>query len=80
MPALKLTVGALNPDQACWVRASKPQSAGRGACTDLVTIGPLPIANAGVSDLTALYRARFGAPPLGSKVFINVFQYSAVKA
>jgi hypothetical protein len=74
---LKLTVGALTPDQDCVVRASAPQSAGRDVCNQFVTLGALPAASQGVSNITALYAARFGNPAAGSKVFVQVFQYSA---
>ena len=40
-------------------------------------LGALPAFNNGVANITALYTARFGVPPAGSKVFVSAFQYAS---
>ena len=73
MIALKLACPS-TPANNTMVRASAPQSAGRSVCKDLRFIGILPAPQAGACDITALYTARFGVPPVGTKVFVAVNQ------
>ena len=34
-----------------------------------------PVPTGGSADLTSLYTARYGVPPVGTKVFVRVNQY-----
>ena len=38
-------------------------------------LGTCPAPLAGVADITALYTARYGVPPVGKKVFVQVNQF-----
>jgi hypothetical protein len=71
--ALKLTCPT-SPGENTIVRASAPVSAGRGTCGDYRILGTCPAPLQGSSDITSLYAARFGAPPAGTKVFVQVNQ------
>ena len=72
--ALKLTCPT-SPGQTTIIRASAPLSAGRQTCHDYRTIGTCPAPVQGSADITGLYTARYGAPPAGTKVFIQVSQF-----
>ena len=52
-----------------------PCSAGRSSARHFVFLGFLPDAVRGLSDITDLYVARFGVPPVGTKVFIRTQQH-----
>jgi len=71
--ALKLTCPG-NPGQNTIVRGSKPLSQGIGVCKDFRILGTCPAPAAGVSDITALYTARYGVPGVGTKVYVQVNQ------
>lgn len=71
--ALKLTVPA-DPGDYTLIRASAPRSAGRLVCNDFRFIGMCPTPAQGQSVITGLYTAKFGAPPVGSKVFVRANQ------
>ena len=72
--AIKLTCPA-DPGENTIVRAAAPQSAGRQVCNDFRILGVCPAPVLGSSDVTALYSARFGAPAVGSKVFVRCNQF-----
>jgi hypothetical protein len=72
--ALKLTCPA-NPGENTVVRGSKPISQGFGKFTDLRVLGTCPAPAQGSADITSLYTARYGVPPVGTKVFVSVNQY-----
>jgi hypothetical protein len=72
--ALKLDVPSA-PAEYTLVLGAAPCSAGRSSARHFVFLGFLPAATRGVSDITALYVARFGVPPVGSKVFIRTQQH-----
>jgi hypothetical protein len=71
---IKLTCPT-DPGTNTVVRASAPQSAGRGTCRNFRILGVCPAPVAGASDITGLYTARFGAPLAGTKVFVSVTQF-----
>jgi len=71
--ALKLTCPG-NPGQNTIVRASKPLSQGVQVCKDFRILGTCPAPADGSADITALYTARYGAPKVGTKVYIQVNQ------
>jgi hypothetical protein len=72
--ALKLTcLGDLGENTI--VRASAPFSAGREVCRNYRILGTCPTAVQGSADITALYIAKYGAPPVGMKGFIRVNQF-----
>ena len=54
--------------------ASPPCKAGRSSCTTFCYLGLLPEPRNGLSDITRLYCKRYGAPPLGSRIFIRTKQ------
>ena len=68
--AVKLTC-PVPPGNNTVVRASKPQHSGIRACRDYRIVGTCPAPVAGASDITGLYTAKFGAPPAGSRVFVQ---------
>jgi hypothetical protein len=57
------------------IRGSAPVSQGRETCRDFRVRGLCPAPVAGSSDITALYTARYGAPPAGKKVYVQVNQF-----
>jgi hypothetical protein len=71
---LKLTCPT-SPGENTIVRGSKPVSQGFGKCTDFRILGTCPAAVQGSADITSLYTARYGAPPVGTKVFLSVSQF-----
>ena len=72
--ALKLGCPS-EPGQNTIVRGSKPVSQGRETCRDFRILGMCPGAVQGSADITNLYTVRFGAPPAGKKVYIQVNQF-----
>ena len=72
--ALKLTcVG--DPGENTIVRGAAPRSQGRQTCSDFRVLGTCPAAVAGSADITGLYTARYGVPPVAKKVYIQVNQF-----
>jgi hypothetical protein len=72
--ALKLTCPA-DPGENTIVRASAPLSAGREKCDSYRIIGTCPAPVQDSADITGLYTAKYGAPPVGMKVFVRVNQF-----
>ncbi len=72
--ALKLTCPT-DPGTNTIVRASEPVSQGRETCRDCRIVGLCPAPAQGAADITALYTARYGVPPVGKKVFVQVNQF-----
>jgi hypothetical protein len=60
--ALKLTCTG-DPGENTIVRGSPPLSAGRDKCANYRILGLCPAPADGAADITALYTARYGAPP-----------------
>jgi hypothetical protein len=71
---LKLTCLG-DPGENTIVRGSKAVSQGYEKFTDFRVLGTCPAAVAGSADITNLYTARYGAPPVGTKVFVRVNQF-----
>ena len=71
--ALKLTCPT-SPGANTIVRASAPVSAGRESYGDCRVLGMCPAPVQGSADITSLYTAKYGAPPAGTKVFVQVNQ------
>ena len=71
---LKLTCLG-DPGENTIVRGSKAVSQGFEKFTDFRVIGTCPAAVAGAADITSLYTARYGAPSVGTQVFIRVNQF-----
>jgi hypothetical protein len=65
---------ATDPGDCTVLRASAPQRARRETCTDFRIIGICPAPVQGSADITALYVAKFGLPPVGSKLFLQANQ------
>ena len=72
--ALKLSVPTA-PAEHTLVLGAAPCSAGRSSARHFVFLGFVPASTRGVSDITDLYVARFGVPPVGTKVFIRTQQH-----
>jgi hypothetical protein len=72
--ALKLTCPD-DPGENTIVRGSAPLSQGRETCRDFRILGTCPAAVAGSADITTLYTARYGVPPVGKKVYVRVNQF-----
>ena len=71
--AIKLTGVTMPPSGNPYiVRACKPQSFGVNATPQMAVIGVCPAATLGVADITALFSAKFGPPPVGSKIWVSV--------
>ena len=60
-----------DPGDNTVLRASPPQSAGVGTCRQFRIIGMCPAPVAGSADITALYTACFGPPPVGRRIFLR---------
>jgi hypothetical protein len=58
------------PGSHILVFASRPYNAGRRYCDKFIYLGLLPPPAGGESDISELYRSKFGNPPPGSRVFI----------
>jgi hypothetical protein len=71
--ALKLACPT-DPGTNTIVRGSAPLSQGRENCRDFRILGMCPAAAAGSADITGLYTARYGVPPVAKKVFVSVNQ------
>jgi hypothetical protein len=72
--ALKLTCLG-DPGENTIVRGAAPLSQGRETCRDFRVLGTCPAAVSGSADITALYTARYGVPPVGKKVYVQVNQF-----
>ena len=72
--ALKLTCPT-DPGENTIVRGAKPVSQGRETCSDFRILGICPAPVQGSADITSLYTARYGVPPVGKKVYVRVNQF-----
>jgi hypothetical protein len=68
--AVKL-VCAADPGDNTVLRASPPKSPGVGICREFRVIGMCPAPVAGLADITALYTACFGPPPVARRIFLR---------
>ena len=64
-----------NPRENTVVRAAAPARARVEACGSVRILGTCPVPAAGQSTITALYTARFGVPPVPSKIFVQCNQF-----
>jgi hypothetical protein len=71
---LKLRV-PVSPAPFTVVQASAPTSAGVRCAREFTSLGLLPSPTDGWSDITALYVARYGTPPVGTVIFIRTCQH-----
>ena len=62
------------PGNNTTVRASAPCSQGLASSKDYRVQRVLPAPAQGSCDITSLYRARYGSPAVGTKVFVRVNQ------
>ena len=60
-----------DPGDNTVLRASPPRSVGVGICREFRIIGMCPAPVAGSADITALYTACFGPPPVGRRIFLR---------
>jgi hypothetical protein len=63
-----------SPGENTIIRGAEPRSQGRETCSDYRLLGTCPAAVQGSADITSLYTARFGVPPVAKKVYIQVSQ------
>ena len=56
------------------VLATRPRSAGVSFAKHFTILGVLPAAEAGYSNITDLYVARYGIPAAGTRIFIRTRQ------
>jgi hypothetical protein len=71
--AIKFTVSGAWAEHTL-LRGATPLSQGIQVYNDFRVLGEPPVAVAGVVDVTSLYTARFGVPPVGKKVFLQLQQ------
>ena len=71
--ALKLGCPS-TPANNTTVRATAPCSQGLANNANYRILGVLPAPVAGACDITSLYKARYGSPAVGTKVFVRVNQ------
>ena len=62
------------PTESVIVWATKPRSAGTTYADHFSILTVLPEPTGGVSDITAPFAAKYGLPPAGSRVFIEIVQ------
>ena len=62
------------PGQPIIALGYRPISAGASFARDFTILGLLPVPVGGVSDITAIYVARFGVPPAGMRLLIRTRQ------
>jgi hypothetical protein len=72
--ALKLTCPT-SPGTNTIVRGSAAVSQGRETCSDFRILGTCPAPAQGSANITSLYTAHYGEPPVGKKVYIQVNQF-----
>ena len=73
VPELKLSVPR-PPATPVLVLGTEPRSAGVTFAKHFTILGVLPPAEAGYSNITDLYVARYGIPPAGTRIFIRTRQ------
>ena len=73
VPELKLSVPR-TPTAMVLVLGTRPRSAGVSFAKHFAILGVLPAAEAGYSNITDLYVARYGVPPAGTRIFIRTRQ------
>jgi hypothetical protein len=62
------------PGQSVLVFGARPQGPGVSYVDHYPLLGVLPDADGEVVDITDLYVARFGVPPVGKRIFIQTLQ------
>jgi hypothetical protein len=72
--ALRLTCPT-DPGSNTIVRGSAPISQGRETCSDFRVLGLCPVPAQGSANITGIYTAKYGAPPVGKKVYVQVNQF-----
>ena len=71
---LKLSVPS-EPTEHTILLGAAPCSAGRSSARHFNFLGMLPAPSRGASEITDLYVARYGVPPVGTRVFIRTHQH-----
>ena len=69
MIAVSLTVPT-DPGTITALRGAAPVSAGIARLPRVAFLGLVPFPVQGVSDITSIYTARYGVPPVGSRIFV----------
>ena len=73
VPELKLSVPS-TPTATVLVLATRPRSAGVSFAKHFSILCELPAAEAGYSNIADRYVARYGRPPVGTRIFIRTRQ------
>jgi hypothetical protein len=73
VPELKVSVPSASAAPVI-VLATRPRSAGVSFAKHFTILGVLPAAEAGYSNITDLYVARYGVPAAGTRIFIRTQQ------
>ena len=63
------------PGENTIVRGSAPVSQGRETSDSFRVLGMCPAPAQGSANITGIYTARYGVPPVGKKVFVQVNQF-----
>ena len=71
--AVKLT-SPNDPGETTFIRAAAPQRSGVRATPQVKELGPCPAPVTGSANITALYTAAYGAPVVGKRLFVQVYQ------
>jgi hypothetical protein len=66
---------ATDPGENTIVRGSAPLSQGRETCSDFRVLGLCPVPAQGSANITSIYTAKYGVPPVGKKVYVQVNQF-----
>jgi hypothetical protein len=75
---IALKLGCPNPPgEDTVIRASAPRNSGVSKPGTVTILGVCPAPVGGSSDITALYTAKYGVPPVGKKVFVLVNRYQS---
>jgi hypothetical protein len=70
--AIKLTCPT-SPGENTYIAASAPQKQGTQVCSNFRVLGACPVPAQGSSTITTLYEAKFGAPAVGTKLFVEAW-------
>jgi hypothetical protein len=64
-----------DPGSNTIIRGSPPVSQGRETYGNFRVLGTCPTPTQGAANITGLYTAQYGVPPVGTKVFLQVNQF-----
>ncbi|MCX6924979.1 MAG: hypothetical protein NT154_17455, partial [Verrucomicrobia bacterium] len=62
------------PGETTFIRGAAPVRSGVRATPSMVMLGVCPAPVLGACTITTLYTARYGAPAVGSRIFVATYQ------